>query len=94
MHESQSGGLTVALKLRATSPPAQLAADVVLCPPGHKHSDSFRSDRHASLKRMVGPGGRISGCDEWAQVPSEDQSAEDPDADKRNVATAAKRRRA
>src|SRR2546430_8133573 len=42
------------LKLRAASLSAPLAADEVLCPPGHKPSDSLKSDRTASFKRMLG----------------------------------------
>src|SRR6266571_154935 len=44
----------LALKLRAASPPAQEKWTTVPCPPGHNHSDSFKGDRPASFKRMLG----------------------------------------
>jgi len=30
--------------------------DEVLCPPGHDHSDSLKSDKPASFKRMLSRG--------------------------------------
>src|SRR5207244_10694326 len=40
--------------LRATRPPAQRVVDEVVCPSGRNHSDSPKSDRPASFKRLLG----------------------------------------
>src|SRR2546428_13108081 len=42
------------LSCGATRPPAHLSLNDSSCPSGHNHSDSLKSDRPASFKRLVG----------------------------------------